>query len=197
MPLTKFKVKEKYGLKNNSDLTIVSPVYDSIFLSRNGSILSEYIYQEIEGNEILHIHLIDSSGDFVVNITQELKRQNIDYINEFWQLNENLFSFQYSDYDSLELMGVFNERGEIIINPEFDEIRLISEKLLLCFHGAHYEDYDSLGNKNYGQKLYNIFGKKIEAESIQDYEETENGEFIFETTSKVKFKTNEFGKIEK
>jgi hypothetical protein len=169
MPLIKFKEKQKYGLKNSTELTIVKPVYDNLFLSRNGAIVSEHIYKEIEDNEVLQIHFIDSSGDIVVNITKELERQNIDNIIEFWQLNENLFSFQYSDYDSLELMGVFNEKGEIIINPEFDEITLISEKLFLCFHGAHYEEYDSLGNKNYGQKLYNIFGEKIEAESIQDY----------------------------
>jgi hypothetical protein len=148
------------------------------------------------GNEVLEIFLIDSTGDSVVNINEELERQNIDNIIEFWQLNENLFSFQYSDYDTLELMGVFNENGKIIINPEFHEITLISDKLLLCFHGEHYEEYDSLGNKNYGQKLFNTFGDKIEFESIKDYEELENGKFLFEKTSQRKFKTNEFGKIE-
>jgi hypothetical protein len=176
----------------------LKPIYDDIFLSRNGAVISKNIYKKEVDNEVLEIYLLDASGDIVINITKELERQNGDIrcIIEFEQLNDYLFEFQYPNWDSLELRGVFNEKGEIIIKPEYDEIELISETLLLCFHGEHYEACDSLGNKNYGQKLYNVFGEKLEYESINNFEELEDGRFLFQTTSKNEFIVSEFGERE-
>jgi hypothetical protein len=173
-------------------------IYDDVFLSRNGAVISKNIYKKEVDNEVLEIYLLDASGDIVINITKELERQNGDIrcIIEFEQLNDYLFEFQYPNWDSLELRGVFNEKGGIIIKPEYDEIELISETLLLCYHGAHYKACDSLGNENYGHKPYNVFGEKLEYESINYFEELEDGRFLFETTSKNEFIVSEFGKRE-
>lgn len=197
MPLNKFESEDKWGLKNNSDKIIVEPIYDSIFLAKNGAVASIHIYEEHDDYGKLIIFSIDSSGDKIANITKELEKQGIEKVLEFWQLNENLFAFQYLHWNSMELTGVFNQYGQLIIKPDYDEVELISENLLLCFHGEHYEEYDELGNKNYGKKLFNVNGDKIEDESIKDYEELENGEFLFITDSERKIYTNKFGRVKK
>lgn len=195
MALVKFEVKEKFGLKNNSNVVIVEPIYDEMHLTNKGAVASRRIYDESEEEDKLEIYSIDSSGDIVVNIIEELDKQGVDNVLEYWQGNDNLFLFQYSNYDTMELMGVFNQYGQVIIKPEYDEIELISENLMLCFHGAHYDEYDSLGVKNYGNKLFNINGKQIEEESIKDYEELDDGEILFIINSGSKFTTDKYGDV--
>jgi len=196
MPIIKFKEEDKWGLKNSAGTILVSPLYEEVYITENGAVASEYIYDETEDTEVIRIIAFDNAGDKTATISEELAKQNIDRVLDFWQLTPNLFGFQFSNWDSRELCGVFNSSGQIVISPEFDEVGMLafSEHILTCYHGAHYEEYDGQGIKNYGQKIFDQFGNPIVAESIKDFQDLENGEHSFVTDSGRQFKTNKYGK---
>lgn len=195
MPLKKFEIGRKWGLKNTSDKIIVEAKFDEIHLISNVALASYYELDENEDYEKLVILSFDLSGDIMFNISKELDKQGIDNVIEFWHIKDRMFGFQYSDWDSMELSGVFREDGQVIIEPNYDEIELISDYLILCFHGEHYEEFDELGDKNYGHKLYDFDGEKLENESIKEFEEIENDDLEFITISNRKFITDKYGRI--
>jgi hypothetical protein len=197
MPLIKFEVNEKWGLKNASDKIILDAIFDSIHITRHYAVTSHNEYNQEADYEKLMLTSFDLHGDIAVNISKELEKQGVDNILSFWHLKDGLFVFQFSDWDSMELSGVFDENGQIIIKPKYDEIELISDYHILCFHGEHYEEYDELDNRNYGHKLYDLDGNKLEDESIKEFEELENGEYKFVTISNRKLITDKYGRIKK
>lgn len=191
--LTTFQKDGQYGLKNSSDITVVEPIYDEIHISADAIVASRFeLDQEDEEKKVLDI--LNLSGRIDLEATKKLSEHDIHPILEFWPLGSDLFGFQYSNWDSLELTGVFNAKGQLVISPDYDEVELISDHLLLCFKGEHYEEYDSLGVKNYGQKLFNSDGQKLEAESISEFEELENGDFKFKTVLGEEFTLTKEGR---
>lgn len=195
MPLIEFELDGKLGLKNASGKVIVETKYDSFIHTTNAIIALHYVYDEDDDCDRINLTALDFSGDLVCDISDELNKQGVDNVLEIWQIKDSLIGFQFSDYDSLELTGVFDEKGQIIIAPDYDEIELISDNLLLCFHGEHYNEFDDLGFKNYGNKLFDLYGNRLEGESIEEYEEIAGGEMEFITTSGRKFITDRFGRV--
>ena len=191
MPLIKFEFNNLYGLKNSANLVLVEPIYDELYLTNTGAVVCKFNVDDHARNEIL---ALDASGDTVVDIAEKLRQQQVDNILEVDQLNKSLFTFMYSNYESLELTGVFNDRGEELIPPVFDEIEVFSDHLLLCFHGAHYEEYDALGDRNYSKKLFDINGNQLINASIIDYEELADNQLKFITDGNLEIITDKFGR---
>jgi len=105
----------------------------------------------------------------------------------------SIFCFLYSNWDGMELLGAFDDHGNLIARPQYDDIDAISDYLLLCTNAGRYDMFDEFGDFSEGIKLYNIYGEKLDPNAIKYYEELPNGEFIFETTISSKFKTDRFG----
>lgn len=89
---------------------------------------------------------------------------------EAYPLNSELRVITFQDLDSLELFGVTNEVGRLLIKPEYDEFDILPNGLVTAFHGAHYDEYDGDANQLYGRKVFNECFELISNSSLKDYE---------------------------
>ena len=166
MPISAYQNGELYGLKNSNGRIILDPVYESF------EIYKEFICGRLKTNDDNEeIHYIDHSGDILANLNKTLPDTYYGAVIDAYPLNETLRVIIFRDWDSLELSGLTNEFGQLLINAEYDEFDMLPNGLVTAFHGAHYEEYDADYNELYGKKVFNRFFNLLSNSALDDYED--------------------------
>tara|TARA_R100000908_G_scaffold61985_2_gene40754 strand:+ start:13973 stop:14569 length:597 start_codon:yes stop_codon:yes gene_type:complete len=165
VPVKTYEVNEAYGLVNDSGIRLTLPIYESI------EIFNEFICGVILNEDGSEVHYLDHSGDLIANLNETLPDKYTGTVIEAYPLDNELRTIMYSNWDSMELFGVTNQMGKLLIEPEYAEFEVLPNGLIKSFHQAHYSEYDADANKLFGHKIHLRNGDLLSKDIFDDYDE--------------------------
>lgn len=171
--ITWFIRKGKYGIIDKNGRILINPIFRKIIITKNeliiatnidykcgvidklGNVIIPFVYEYIYGYSdglFLVANNAKSDSCFFVDI------QNRKYFNNVFQTGTSLFENGISIYKKNDLYGVIDINGVEVIPSNFDEIRILSNDIIISKKRGFYHIYNNVGDEVSQQTFRRIDG---------------------------------------
>jgi Leucine-rich repeat (LRR) protein len=195
MPLKVFEKNGKYGLKNKSEVIVIEPEFDEIVEGESSFLAINYNEKDDE-QATLEVISLDPWGDYIASISDSMRNNGYPDFGEIYHLCKDLYVFMTQEYSGSDVNGLFNKYGVIVLQPKFDEIHEIEERVLLGFYSMRSHDFETDWEQDGTFVLFDIHGRLLwEAPVTGGYEiEGDDDDLIFDTYHNEKILVDKNGK---